>query len=228
MTFQCYNALMNSIVKQDEAKEACPLCHNKGKAFYKNEFYECSQCSLIFRPKPQYPNPTAEKLRYEKHQNDVQDKGYQQFVSPIVSAVLQDYSIKETGLDFGAGSGSAVSKLLEDKGYSIKQYDPFFHDYPELLTTTYDYIVCCEVIEHFHNPAKEFQLLKELLKEDGSLYCMTNLYKKEIDFPSWYYKNDFTHVMFYQQKTLEWIKEKFGFFSIEIDNTLIKLTTSRH
>jgi len=98
------------------------------------------------------------------HNNDVNDSGYHKFVSPIVNAVLNDFLPEHKGLDFGAGTGPVISKLLTDRNYQIKQYDPYFFNLPELLQKKYDYIVCCEVIEHFYDPDKEFQLLKSLLK----------------------------------------------------------------
>jgi 2-polyprenyl-3-methyl-5-hydroxy-6-metoxy-1,4-benzoquinol methylase len=90
-----------------------------------------------------------------------------------------------------------------------------------LLEAKYDFIVCCEVIEHFHNPRKEFLLLRKLLFPKGKLYCATNLYTNEIDFSQWYYKNDFTHTFFYATETIEWIKKKLSFSSATIDNRLI-------
>jgi SAM-dependent methyltransferase len=162
----------------------------------------------------------VEKLRYEEHNNDVFDDGYRSFVSPLVNKVLEDFSSGHEGLDFGAGPGPVVSKILEENNYQIKQYDPFFHDYPELLKAKYDYVACCEVIEHFHIPRKEFELLKSLLRNNAKLYCMTHLYDDSIDFSNWYYKNDNTHVFFYQAETMNWIKSEFGFKSLDLSNRL--------
>ena len=155
------------------------------------------------------------------HNNDVNDVGYQQFVSPITSAVLNDYSSEHKGLDFGAGTGSVISKILTDDQLHIKAYDPFFHNDTSLLDKTYDFIVSCEVIEHFYTPDKEFQLLKSLLKPNGRLYCMTDIYHEDINFHDWYYKNDATHVFFYHKQSLNYIKEKFGFRDVAIDGRLI-------
>jgi SAM-dependent methyltransferase len=167
------------------------------------------------------PNSTDEKARYLHHQNDVNDLGYQQFSSPITSSVLRDFSSEHIGLDFGAGTGPVISKLLTDNKFNISLYDPFFHNHPELLEETYDYIVCCEVMEHFYSPAKEFALLKRLLKPGGKLYCMTELYHEGIDFKSWHYKSDPTHVFFYHQKSLEYIKEQFGFSAFSVEGRLV-------
>lgn len=206
---------------------ACPLCHNIGSNFYTGNdklYYQCSHCKGVFLDPAYRPDKDSEKSRYLTHDNDVNDSGYQQFVSPITSAVMHDYSTKHQGLDFGAGTGPVISKVLTDNQFNIKAYDPFFHNHPQLLDETYDFIACCEVIEHFYNPSKEFALLKSLLKPKGRLYCMTDIYHENIDFHSWYYKNDPTHVFFYQQQSFVYIKEEFGFSDICIDGRLITFT----
>ena len=134
---------------------------------------------------------------------------------------MRDFEPIHKGLDFGAGTGPVISKILQDNNFEIAQYDPFFHNHPELLKKRYDYIACCEVIEHFYNPRKEFQLLRNLLQPNGKLYCMTDIYDQTIDFEKWYYKNDPTHVFIYHKKTVEWIKDKFGFSDVTINDRLI-------
>ena len=68
---------------------------------------------------------------------------------------------------------------------------------------------------------KEFELLKSLLKPNGKLYCMTDLFSDTIDFEKWYYKNDETHVFFYQSETFQWIKELLNFSKVTVINRLI-------
>jgi len=154
----------------------------------------------------------------------VNDLGYQQFSSPITSAVLRDFTPEAKGLDFGAGTGPVIAKLLGDEQFDINLYDPFFHPNMELLEQRYDYIVSCEVIEHMYSPSKEFALLKRLLKPGGKLYCMTDLYHEAINFKGWYYKNDPTHVFFYHQRSLEFIKQQFEFSELSIEGRLITYT----
>ena len=151
----------------------------------------------------------------------MEDSGFQKFVSPMVNAIKANHTTKEKGLDFGAGTGPVVSKLLEDFNYKMVLYDPFFHPNKDSLNNSYDFIVCCEVIEHLHNPLKEFILLKKILNQNGVLYCMTDLLPEKEVFKNWYYKNDFTHVIFYTPKTLQWIQKKVGFKHLSIDNRLI-------
>ena len=202
----------------------CPLCNSTSTLFCektKHLFYKCNTCHGIFRPKHTFLTAEEEKAHYEKHNNDVFDERYQNFVSPIVNAVLQDFSSEAKGLDFGSGTGPVIAKMLTDKGYQVQNYDLFFAKEPSLLNQKYDYISCCEVMEHFHQPYKEFELLKSLLLPKGKLYCKTEVFNNQKPFENWYYKDDFTHVFIYQHKTLEWIKTKFHFSNLVIKEKLI-------
>lgn len=166
--------------------------------------------------------PALEKARYETHNNDVEDPAYQRFAQPLVTAVCKYFTPQHAGLDFGSGHGPVTSKLLQDRGYNIQQYDPFFCIKPALLDNTYDYIVSCEVIEHFYQPLFEFKRLLRLLNRGGRLICKTHPYTRDLDFSRWYYKNDETHVFIYQAQTFEWIKENVGFSSLEINDRIIE------
>lgn len=152
------------------------------------------------------------------------DEGYKKFVSPIITQVVQDFQRQHKGLDFGAGRSKIVTKLLREHNYDIVSFDPFFENKTELLEERYDYITSCEVIEHFYDPKKEFTLLKSMLKEGGKLCLMTELYNDNIDFASWYYKNDPTHVFFYTRETLQWIQKAYGFKGLKIEKRLIVFT----
>jgi SAM-dependent methyltransferase len=203
----------------------CRLCFAKAEEFFNisgKRYHRCRQCLAVFLAPGCQLSKNDEKRRYQEHNNNVEDPGYQKFVEPIVSKVQKNFTKKQRGLDFGAGTGPVITKLLSDKGYHLKLYDPYFWNYPDNLKEKYDFIVCCEVIEHFRNPAKWFKLLKSLLKPGGGLYCMTDLYSDMVNFRKWYYKDDPTHVFFYHQKTLAWIKSQIGFSSLKVDGRLIQ------
>ncbi|MEX0997915.1 MAG: class I SAM-dependent methyltransferase [Flavobacteriaceae bacterium] len=204
----------------------CILCKSKlSEPIYienPHRFYDCNCCGSIVRSSDTFPNDSIEIERYESHNNDVNDPRYQKFVSPITNAVQADFEPQNSlGLDFGAGTGPVITKVLNDNGYHLNLYDPFFHPDTSVLEQHYDYIVCCEVIEHFHQPLKEFQRLKNLLKPQGKLYCMTDIFRNQSAFGNWYYKNDPTHVIFYTEKSLQWIQKEVGFENLTIDNRLI-------
>lgn len=202
----------------------CPLCQSTSSLFCekpKHLFYKCNTCEGIFRPKHTFLTAEEEKEHYEKHNNDVFDERYQAFVSPIVNAVLHDFYPEAKGLDFGSGTGPVIAKMLIDKGFRIENYDLFFANESSLLNEKYHYVSCCEVMEHFHHPYQEFELLKSLLLPKGKLYCKTEVYTNQKPFENWYYKDDFTHVFIYQIKTLEWIKNRFHFSNLLIKEKLI-------
>ncbi len=201
----------------------CSLCQAETKAFYQGkhgEYFKCGQCFGISLSPEYFLDRRDEKARYETHNNDVFDVPYQKFVFPIVDAVTTSLSPENTGLDFGCGTGPVIQHLLEKKGFSIDLYDPFFRNNQSVLTKTFDFIACCEVIEHFYQPAKEFERLFNLLKPGGKLFCMTDFYRAETQFKNWYYKNDPTHVFFYDERTISFISDNFGFANYYIDNRL--------
>lgn len=209
---------------QNNLTNNCPLCNSTSTIFYqfkKRLYHQCNNCCGIFVDKKPILSSEAEMSRYSEHNNNIEDEGYQKFVAPITLAIMRDFTQNHKGLDFGAGTGPVISKRLKDQSYMIKLYDPFFHNYTNLLKAQYDYIAVCEVIEHFHDPKKEFSLLKKLLRQNGKLYCMANIYNEHIDFHNWDYKNDKTHIFIYHKKTLHWIKEEFGFSNVTIKDRLI-------
>lgn len=192
---------------------SCILCGSETKFLHEwqeKKFYRCGGCESVILHPDFYVDSEAEKSRYEEHINDVDDPGYQRFVADLVDAVQQNQKPEETGLDFGSGTGPVITKLLTDAGYSLKLYDPFFHPAEKNLKLRYDYIIACEVIEHLQHPMREFRLLENILKPGGNLYLKTYIYHDDIDFPSWHYKNDPTHVIFYSKKALQWISDQLG------------------
>jgi len=129
----------------------CPLCSGKKYIYYKfNErtYYQCEKCAGISLDESDHLSPEEEMKRYLEHNNDVKDIKYQNFVKPIILAICNDFSRHNKGLDYGAGTGPVITKILTDNSYNIKTYDPYFHNFPDYLKKKYDYIACCEVIEH--------------------------------------------------------------------------------
>jgi SAM-dependent methyltransferase len=207
----------------------CPLCREPvgflGR-YITRRYYQCSGCGSVFPDRHRLPSPDEEKERYLLHNNDVNDSRYQRFVKPVTDGIKQLFTPAHKGLDYGAGSGPVITKVLRDAGYDISVYDPFFFDRPETLKQRYDYIACCEVIEHFFDPYREFQQLKHLLKANGKLFCMTELYHADMTFQDWHYKNDSTHVFLYSCEAIQWISKTFQFRSVQINNRLITFENS--
>jgi hypothetical protein len=200
----------------------CTLCDTLLHQKIDEDYYECTTCKALVKDEKCYPDASTEKSHYMTHNNDVGDARYQQFTAPIWQHILTHYKPENKGLDFGSGTGPVISKMLQDQNYTIFQYDPYFADYPKLLEEKYDYIVLCEVIEHFYHPKKEFKQLKKMLEVGGQLICMSLLFPPKMNFKNWFYRKDPTHVFIYQEETITYITQQFGFKSAKIiDGRLI-------
>jgi len=167
--------------------------------------------------------PDKEKQRYIKHNNNVDDPGYQQFVAPLTKLIFESFMPHHKGLDFGSGTGPVISKILSASNYQIYQYDPFFSPNNILLKQRYDYIVCCEVVEHFHNPSDDFSKLYNMLKPRGELICQTSFLQDIASFDKWYYKNDPTHCFFYSKQSVEYIYKQFNFSELRFYDKIFVL-----
>jgi len=164
----------------------CPLCRSVLFLKMDDAYYVCDVCKGIALDSKLYLDNTSEKMRYQKHNNGAIDAGYRQFTSPIWQYILDNFQNKNVGLDYGCGNDSIISDILKKNGFQIVSYDPFFFANTEVLKAKFNFIVACEVIEHFQNPAEEFRRLRNMLLPGGELLCMTHIYNPTIDFSQWY------------------------------------------
>lgn len=190
----------------------------------RHRFFSCLTCQGLFRDPEQFPDRQDEKQRYLFHRNSLEDLGYRTFAEPLLKAVRSGFEKHALGMDYGCGHTPVISEILEQEGFEIDVYDPIFYPEKVFEGKSYDYITCCEVIEHFHHPEQEFDLLQELLRQGGKLICMTAIYSDNMDFGAWYYKNDPTHVFIYRRETLEHIRSEFGFCSLHVQDRLIQFS----
>ncbi len=145
----------------------------------------------------------------ETHENDPTDPGYRAFLDRLASPLIERLPAGAEGLDYGAGPGPTLSKMLEEAGHPTAVYDPFFAPDRSRLDRTYDFITCTETAEHFHAPGEEFVRLDGLLRQAGWLGLMTEVRDESRPFESWWYVRDATHVCFYSADTLRWIGDRF-------------------
>ena len=197
-------------------REACPLCrspntsllHTGGKASGHRDFFHCARCDLVFVPERFFLSDEDEKARYLQHNNDPYDEGYRGFLGRLWQKLKPHLKSGMKGLDYGAGPGPALAAMMTGDGFDVRLYDPYFHRDGSALADTYDFITCTETVEHFHDPAREFDRLDGMLKLPGWLGVMTGMLEDWDEFPSWYYHRDPTHVCFYSRKTMTWVAER--------------------
>ena len=197
----------------DSGPEQCVLCQTPEPAPFAStggrDFFECSLCRLVQVAPAQRPEPDEERARYETHQNDPADTGYRAFLDRLASPLIAALPPGAQGLDFGAGPGPTLAVMLEEAGFRMASYDPFFAPDDTLLDRTYDFITCTETAEHFHDPGAECERLSDLLRPGGWLGIMTTMRDETRPFESWWYTRDPTHVCFYHPATMEWIARRF-------------------
>ncbi len=195
-------------------KETCPLCsassdkHLFIKSVGRN-YFNCNQCSSWFLSLKDRLSPTLEKARYDEHQNSPEDPRYRNFLSQVSDPLSKKLKPGDKGLDFGSGPGPTLHLMMQEMGFKMDIYDPFFN--PDLkFEKSYDFITCTETAEHFFKPLDEFSFLFSKLKPGRWMGLMTDLLQVDTDFENWYYTKDPSHTFFYSQETFEFIADRFS------------------
>jgi SAM-dependent methyltransferase len=187
----------------------CILCQSSGIVKYHlnrlYSYWKCKNCDLVFVSPEERLTAAKEKKRYDQHENDPGDEDYRNFLSQLFIPLNKQLKPDSYGLDYGAGPGPTLSVMLEEAGHSMNIYDPFYAKEPSVLEDNYDFITSTETVEHFYNPAAEFEELWPMLKPGGYFGIMTLLRPEDQPFPEWHYTHDETHVSFYSKQTFRWI-----------------------
>lgn len=199
--------------------EICPLCFTKSfqpeiEGPQGRRLYLCENCKLVFEKRINRPAQSEEKERYLEHDNSINDKGYVQHLNQAIKPALNYLKPDYHGLDYGCGPVPTLNRLLEKEGFNCEFYDPIF--FPEPPTGKFDFIFATECFEHFFRPADEMQKLSGLLKPEGILVVMTQLWNDTTKFKSWQYSTDSTHVVYYHTNTFRFIAAHFGFEILEM------------
>lgn len=192
----------------------CPVCRAEAVERFLSvearDYWRCRTCAARFLDPAHRPDRRAEHDHYLCHENDPDDAGYRRFLSRLAGPLLERLGPGLCGLDYGCGPGPALAAMLRDAGHDMTVYDPFFRPDPAPLGRSYDFITCSEVIEHFHDPAREFDRLDALLRPGGWLAVMTCFQDDDARFAGWHYRRDPTHVVFYREATLRHIAAQRG------------------
>jgi hypothetical protein len=193
---------------------SCPLCAAPDAAplarLHGRRYHDCTACGLVFIDAADHLDDDAERAHYLTHENDTADPGYRRFLSRLAEPLAARLAPGAQGLDYGCGPAPALARILEERGFRMAAYDPFFAPDPTPLSRRYDFVTCTEAAEHFHRPAAEFARLDALLRDDGRLGLMTELLRPDTVLERWRYARDPTHVCFYRERTLRWLAGRFG------------------
>lgn len=197
----------------------CPVCRAPGPlpfvAVEGRDYWRCETCEARFLDPTQRLSRRQEYEHYLTHENDSDDPRYRKFLARLAEPLLSRLPPKCRGLDYGCGPRPALAAMLREAGHEVALYDPFFQPDPSPLAGCYDFIVCTETCEHFHQPAEEFDRLDGMLRPGGWLAIMTCFQTDDTRFAGWHYRKDPTHVVFYREETLRFVAARRG-WSCEI------------
>jgi len=174
------------------------------------EYWQCSECALVFVAPQFLLDKAKEKAIYELHENSPEDEGYRHFLRPALAVVKRHLPPRAVGLDFGSGPGPTLSLMLQEAGFACDIFDPFFAPHSEVWQKQYDFITSTEVFEHLERPTEVMGALLNTLKSNGYLIVMTTLWRQQRNFLDWSYKNDPTHIVFYREETFQWLAKHFS------------------
>lgn len=147
-----------------------------------------------------------EKKRYLLHDNSLEHSGYVTFLNELLEPLQSFLSKGQQGLDFGCGPIEAAATLLQKEDLCVESYDPFFFPKEDVLKKQYDFLIASEVVEHFYDARKSWELMISLLKEKGILALRTSPFDMREGWKenllNWHYAKDPTHVSFISEKFL--------------------------
>lgn len=198
-------SLREALEAAEAGSLACRVCRHGGldpfMTLNTRAYLHCSRCQCIVVGEADLPDRSVEEAQYRLHENDVSDAGYRAFVNKVIEPLSSVLEPGARGLDYGCGPGPVGAVTLREKGFEIHEYDPIFAPDLRLLEQRYDFVLCSEVAEHFHHPAREFDHLETLLRPGGWLAIMTSFLTDLRHFARWHYHRDPTHVAFYSERT---------------------------
>ena len=198
----------------------CRLCHSSSVHPYlsaerpfRASYLICSNCGLVYLDECFLLEKFEEQSQYKLHQNDKRDPGYVNFLYKCLTPTLKQLGPGMKGLDFGCGPYPMLVELMHEEGFEMDGFDPYFFPSTHELEDKYDFVISTEVVEHFNDPHLSWNDMVAKVAKGGFLSVMTSLRYENIDFKSWHYRHDKTHVSFYSEKTMNWIAD---FFKLEV------------
>ena len=202
----------------------CKICSSKTVRIENSKkdiiYYNCINCDFIFINESNINTPKNERLRYLKHNNTLDNNNYVKIFKELIEKyiICSKNKIRRI-LDFGCGSIPVFAKLLKDNGFIVDVYDKYFFPHKDYFKKKYDLITLIEIIEHLKNPLKELIHLKNLLNKKGLFIIKTLFHPENNDiFLKWWYKEDFTHISFFSQKTFKFLAKLLNMKLLIINN----------
>ncbi|MTI96734.1 MAG: class I SAM-dependent methyltransferase [Firmicutes bacterium] len=189
----------------------CKICGNSVDELQCRQLYwHCPVCDLITLDNNELLTPEAEKERYQLHNNVAENEGYVLMFERFLEFAAPWLPDGGQALDFGCGPGPVLARMLEQQGWEVTIYDPFFAPSRDFCQHSFELVTATEVFEHFVYPLAELRTLNAVLAPGGVLAVMTHFHSGPDAFCDWWYRRDPTHIVFYSIKTFLWLANELG------------------
>jgi len=201
----------------------CSICGQKSEIFEHPksniEYLECPLCRSISKSPKNFSNFDEQKIRYDLHDNNEDDIGYQRYFQRFIDFALPHIVGTKRALDFGCGATPLLSHMLNSYDIECDIYDPIYYPDNSYINSRYDLIVSVEVFEHLHNPIEVFGRLINILNPNGYIAIQTAFCPRDRDkFLDWYYHLDPTHVIFFRVETFKYMAKEYGLNIVDQNN----------
>ncbi len=170
-----------------------------------------------------------EKARYENHHNDPSQEGYRKWLEGFARKAMAFWDGRGTVLDFGSGPRPVLADLLREQGHEVFHYDPFFSSRWPAEGEPFHLLLLCEVLEHVTRPVESLKMLGEKSVQ-GSLLALQSLFLPREEeagrseaFARWWYRQDITHIRFYNPASLKVLGEASGWRLVKEDGSSFAL-----
>ena len=178
-----------------------------------SELYSCSECEFAFYPDQ---NWITQSFSDELNSLDIGSTDRTLIAADYLGVLLNSQKLRDGSfLDYGGGYG-LLSRIMRDRGFSFKSYDPFTKQiFPtssqtnnNLLEQKHDAITLIEVALHFEDPLEEFRRLLQLT----DILVFTAVLTDEKLNSDWWYLSPETgqHIALFSTRTLEILAEQLG------------------
>ncbi len=210
---------------------ACKICSRETVLLrdtkFNIDYFYCTSCEYIFIDEAVIVSPEQEVALYKQHNNTMENEGYVNMFKEFMKVSVDPYGERiKTALDFGCGPGPVLATLLQQRGFAVDIYDPYFAPEKFYANKRYDLITATEVFEHLQDPMQTARLLKNRLNDGGILAIMTLFHPGDAaSFNKWWYRHDPTHISFYRPKTLTVLAAQLGLTILTFDRKNVCVLT---
>ena len=181
---------------------------------YTIKYFQCSICGYVQTEEPYWLQEAYDTPINESDTGMMMRSFWNRNIAATMIYFLFDK--KKIFLDYGGGYGVFV-RLMRDVGFDFYWQDKHTEnlfaqgfEFSENTTNHVELLTCFEAFEHFNDPINE---LEKLLKVSKNILLSTLFIPDPIPHPNdwWYYGIEHgQHIGFFQEKTFEYLAEKYS------------------